>query len=376
MTLSDGPWRRVPPVVVDLVLVAIAVADSALSIYDDLSALKASAIVLAAAGLMVRRRWPWLTFASVLPALVVSGALLAGVITVYSLAVVERRLWRLAVATVIVGVGSATLWVGLDNAPDTALSVLYAVLSATAPVGLGLLQRTYTDLRAAVDELNRSHEAERAHLETQILTQERTRIAREMHDVVSHHVSLVAVQAGVLQVRHPDSDVGETARVIRGLAGQTLDELRQMVAVLRSPADEGSPARPLAPQQGTDGLAELIAVTGIPVTENLGDLPDGLSPAQQRTIYRTVQEALTNVRKHAGSSPTAITVATGPEMLTVSIANARPRGTGSRRTDPGGRGHGLVGLRERAELVGGRLCVDETDAGFTVVLQMPRDAPR
>ncbi len=193
MTLSDGPWRRVPPVVVDLVLVAIAVADSALSIYDDLSALKASAIVLAAAGLMVRRRWPWLTFASVLPALAVSGALLAGVITVYSLAVVERRLWRLAVATVIVGVGSASLWVGLDNAPDTALSVLYAVLSATAPVGLGLLQRTYTDLRAAVDELNRSHEAERAHLETQILTQERTRIAREMHDVVSHHVSLVAV---------------------------------------------------------------------------------------------------------------------------------------------------------------------------------------
>ncbi len=88
-----------------------------------------------------------------------------------------------------------------------------------------------------------------------------------------------------------------------------------------------------------------------------------------------MQEALTNVRKHAGSSPTAITVATGPEMLTVSIANARPLGTVPAERTPAVGGHGLGGLRERAELVGGRLCVDETDAGFTVVLQMPRDPP-
>lgn len=365
----SAPTVRNRRAAVDFCLIALAVAESVLSIYGDFSPLKVAAIVVAACGLPLRRRWPWLAFIATLPALVISGALFAAVVALFSVTVTDRNWWRLTAATVIVAVGSSYQWIGLESGPETALTVMYIVLSAAAPVALGLLQRARLDLRDALTELRQSHDSERAHLRTQVLAQERTRIAREMHDVVSHHVSLIAVQAGALQVAYPDSPPGETASVIRHLAGQTLAELRQMVAVLRSPSDAASSSRELSPQPGIDGLHELIATSGIPITDNLEQLPTDLSAAQQRAIYRTIQEALTNVRKHADSAPTVISVERRPGAMTITIAN-QARGAVGGDTNPRV-GHGLIGICERAELVGGRIRVRSSAEEFAISLELP-----
>jgi signal transduction histidine kinase len=190
-----------------------------------------------------------------------------------------------------------------------------------------------------------------------------------MHDVVSHQVSLIAVQAGVLQVGGPDAETRAAGATIRRLSVQTLEELRHMVGVLRA---SGSRPTELTPQPSLADLHQLIAASGIE-TELETDLPDGLPPTVQRAVYRTIQEALTNVRKHAPGATATVRIHHRNGTVQATVTNTTP--TRPALPLPGAH-HGLVGLRQRAELLGGTLTAGPTaDGGYELRLKLPADAP-
>ncbi|MEL6214384.1 MAG: sensor histidine kinase [Pseudomonadota bacterium] len=207
-------------------------------------------------------------------------------------------------------------------------------------------------------------EAERA------VAEERTRIAREMHDVVAHQVSLMTVQAGAARtVTESDpAAAGAAMAAVESAGRQALTEMRGLLGVLR-PAD-GEDG--LAPQPGLkdiESLVEQIRGVGHNVTlEQTGDL-NTLSARHQLTIYRLVQEALTNVLKHAGEGVN-VTVAIESDADAVDV-HVRDDGDGSSASLPGG--HGIIGMRERVELLGGTLTAESTGGGFTVHASLPRN---
>src|SRR5512143_356956 len=183
-----------------------------------------------------------------------------------------------------------------------------------------------------------------------------------MHDVVSHWVSLIALQAGALRVTTRDGAARESASTIRELSVRTLEELRHMVGVLRV---NGGPALELVPQPGLADITALVEGSGQDASVDLDGAATGRWPdVVERAAYRTVQEALTNITKHAPGARVTVHVAPWEQGLRVSVRNGPPSGqpTGL----PGGR-HGLTGLRERAELLGGTLRAGPTsDGGYLV----------
>ncbi|WP_138946046.1 sensor histidine kinase [Plantibacter sp. M259] len=242
--------------------------------------------------------------------------------------------------------------------------MVYAALYAAAPIAFGLLVRTRRELFDRIRDLEQARRSERARIASDVLVEERTRIAREMHDVVSHQVSLIAVQAGAIQVQTEEPGTKRMAVTVRSLASRTLDELRDMVTLLRAETGHA----PLAPQPTVDDLDRLIAESGIAVTSAI-ELPDGLPAPLQRAIYRTVQEGLTNARKHAPGAAVDVRAEASADEVTVVIRNARP----ARSSDSSwlSAGHGLVGLSERAELLNGSLLTEDTPTRFTLTFRAP-----
>ncbi|WP_144126675.1 sensor histidine kinase [Catellatospora sichuanensis] len=198
---------------------------------------------------------------------------------------------------------------------------------------------------------------------------ERTRIAREMHDVLAHRISLLSLHAGALEFR-PDASPEEIARaagVIRDSAHQALQDLRAVIGVLRAP-DE-SVDEPQRPQPTLSDLPELVAESlsagmRVRLTQLLPD-PAELPAHAGRTAYRVVQEGLTNARKHAPGAAVQVAVAGEPERgLTVEVLSRAPLGgAGTPASDIPGTGTGLVGLAERVSLAGGRIEHGRTPAG-------------
>jgi signal transduction histidine kinase len=261
--------------------------------------------------------------------------------------------------------------------PKVVEAIFYAVAMAAAPAAIGLLGSTTAELKSRLSELGRTRESEQRLRAAQAVMAERARIAREMHDVVAHEVSLIAVQAGALQVSTKDDDVRRTAGQLRRLSVRTLTELRAMVGFLRA-AGAGS-AVDLAPQPTLADLPRLTGDAGFDVTllldDNLAnddpDQPDLPAPVQ-RAAYRTVQEALTNVRKHAAGAPATVTVGRQGSALTVEVINPAPshREQSTARLPSGG--HGLVGLRERASMLGGAVIAGPTtDGGYRLRASFP-----
>jgi signal transduction histidine kinase len=224
--------------------------------------------------------------------------------------------------------------------------------------------------RAAREEDERELRAEQARLA------ERARIAREMHDVLAHKVSLIALQAGGLEVNPGvgTEQVQQTAGLIRATAREALQDLRGVLGVLREQPAAAVDGSDLAPQPGLSQVAALVSASrlaGVQVTltNEVTDLPNTLG----RTIFRVVQESLTNVHKHARGAATDIVisagVADGVPGVGVSVSNQRPVAAGSLLP---GSGAGLIGLRERVELVGGTLRAGPTsDGGWRVDAWLP-----
>jgi signal transduction histidine kinase len=214
-------------------------------------------------------------------------------------------------------------------------------------------------------EIEEAREHERALHAQAVLARERAQLAREMHDVVSHQVSLIAVRAGALQVAAKDADAKEAARTIRSLSVTTLDELRTMVTLLRA---SGGHATELTPQPTLADLRKLVESSGIH-TQLTGELPPTVGTPAGRALYRTVQEALTNVRKHAPGATACVELWRDGDGIGVTVTNTPP--TRPSLSLPGSQ-QGLVGLRERAEILHGTLDAGPTaEGGYRVRLRIP-----
>jgi signal transduction histidine kinase len=232
------------------------------------------------------------------------------------------------------------------------------------PLVLGHLVRLRRSTRRVLAEQEARHEAETAVLE------ERQRIARELHDVVAHHMSVIAIQAEAApyKVADPPAELADSFAEIRASALEGLTELRRVLGVLRT-AD----APQTAPQPGIERLEEVLAsarTAGVPVevstTGEATPLPQGVA----LSAHRILQEALSNAMKHAPGASVTVEIAYAPAELRLRVVNGP--GTGTRPVAESGGGHGLVGMRERVIMLGGELSTGLLpDGGFAVTAVLP-----
>ncbi|MFJ9610056.1 sensor histidine kinase [Kitasatospora sp. NPDC101176] len=243
----------------------------------------------------------------------------------------------------------------------------WTVACGALPVAVGLWLAARRGLLASLREQLARAEASRAVEVAAARTAERSRIAGEMHDVVAHRVSLMVLHAGALEVSGGEA-VAEQAALIRRTGRTALEELRAVLGLLHSAEDAA-----LAPQPTLERLDELVRSSreaGTGVLLAVEGVRGELSPAVERTAYRVVQEALTNVHKHAPGARATVRLRHGPDVLEVSVRNTRPAGRAADRFPSSG--HGLVGLRERVTLAGGALTTGPLeDGGFLVTAELP-----
>jgi signal transduction histidine kinase len=243
--------------------------------------------------------------------------------------------------------------------------VVFGTVAFALLVGDAFGQRT-----RAVTERDASVQAMKESERERVVIEERTRIARELHDVVAHHLSMIAVQSEAAALATPGLDDATRKEVgaIAETARDALTEMRRLLGVLRS--DDESPS-PREPQPGLELLAELVDDTrraGIPVTlrvsGQVAPLPDGVNLA----AYRIVQEALTNVRRHAGGAEAEVDLEYGREWLHVQIRDHGPGALKGQFVE----GHGLAGMKERVSMAGGVLRAGtHPDGGFVVGADLP-----
>ena len=302
-----------------------------------------------------RRRWPLGLGLASLPVLVVSSSAgPAGVIILYTVAAYRR--WQLAVLVAAAQV--VLLPLGRAIHPQGNSAAAYYLVGTLGPaviVAWGMFRRSR---RQAQRERARRAEAEEQLRIEQIRYAERTRIAREMHDVLAHRISLLSLHAGALEFRPdaPPEQVARAAAVIRASAHQALEDLRAVIGVLRDGTDGQGPQPPQPTLTALPGLLEESRTAGMRVHAQVR-LPDpaAVPDAIGRHALRIVQEALTNARKHASSAPVELLLDGAPgHGLTIDVRNPTPAlATGEPKIP--GTGAGLLGLTERATLSGGRL---------------------
>jgi signal transduction histidine kinase len=378
-----GAWRaRFGPRTADVLVILLALAISGGQLIGqpgrDFPLGKAVAwpiIIVAVGALWWRRRWP--VAVTLIGCVAVAGTGLA-VPALFGLATLaiqrrDRVLAMVAAATYVVLVLVPTL--------TQHESIWGQALGGVFIVGLFLAFGAYVgarrDLVASLRERAQRAEAERELRAEQAKLGERARIAREMHDVLAHKVSLIALHAGGLEL-NPDAgpeQVERSAVLIRSTARQALEDLRGVLGVLR--ADATAEGLELTPQPRLADVVRLVEASraaGVQVDletdDAAADAPDPLG----RTAYRIVQEGLTNVHKHARGAAATVRLrcaAGGP--LEVSVTNLRPVAAGSLLP---GSGAGLVGLRERVELSGGRLDAGpQPDGGWRLSAVLPWPVP-
>ncbi|TQM79976.1 signal transduction histidine kinase [Saccharothrix saharensis] len=359
--MSSRPLVRVA-------VLALAVAEGVLTLISEEDPYGAVPIAIAVLALVVLERRPVPAFLATLPAVLYPGAIVPAIIALYVVSSRYRDWWIIAGCGLLAAAGF--VFPTTEFAPSiwdsyTLLGVIYFTMTALAPILLGQFLRSRRELALRLEEVKEAREHERRLDAEAVLAKERNQLAREMHDVVSHQVSLIAVQATALQVSTADPDARQAAGNLRQLSVNTLDELRHMVNLLRA---SGTPSTELTPQPTLTDLERLIAGSAIDA-RLVGDVPDGLEPPVQRAIYRTIQEALTNVRKHAPGASATIEISHDDTDLTVTVTNTRP--TRPTLALPSAR-HGLVGLQERAALLGGKLHTGPLpDGGFQLRLRLP-----
>jgi signal transduction histidine kinase len=302
-----------------------------------------------------RRRWPLGLGLASLPVLVVSSSAgPAGVVILYTVAAYRR--WQLAVLVAAAQVVLLPLQRAVHPQGNSlAAYYLAGTLGPAVVVAWGMFRRSR---RQAQRERERRAEAEEQLRTEQIRYAERTRIAREMHDVLAHRISLLSLHAGALEFRPdaPPEQVARAAAVIRASAHQALEDLRAVIGVLRDGTDGQGPQPPQPTLAALPALLEESRAAGMRVhaevrLPDLAAVPDAIG----RHALRIVQEALTNARKHATSAPVELCLEGAPgHGLSIDVRNPSPALATVEPKIPG-TGAGLVGLTERATLSGGRL---------------------
>ncbi|HEX8102724.1 MAG TPA: histidine kinase [Solirubrobacteraceae bacterium] len=330
----------------------------------------AAAGVVACAALWSRRRHPVAVAAAILPLAVLSSfAAAAGLVAFFTVAV-HRGLgpvtWLAAVALPALVVSYALQAADRPEVQTSLwLSLLSLVLLHVAVAASGLYVRARRLLLASLRERAERAEAAQHELARRAREQERALIAREMHDVLAHRLSLLSLHAGSLEFRPdvPPGEVASAAAVIRESAHQALDDLRAVIGILRDrPAGE-APGPPQPTLADVPGLVEESRAAGMALRADVAiDGPAGAPDAVGRAAYRIVQEGLTNARKHARGTSVSLLVAGGPGAgLTIEVRNPLPIGADAAAI--AGAGSGLIGLAERVSLTGGRLEHGRTPAG-------------
>ena len=349
--------------------------DITLAAIGDRPAVGIALLGLAAAALLWRRRRP-ITVTAVVSAILLvwavagygDGQELALVVATYSVGRYTAD-HRHSLATVA-AVGAISL---LGTIVDThqRIDIAPAIILAGLPWYLGRRIRNRGDYLALLQERAERLEAEQHARARRAVAEERSRIARELHDVVAHRVSMMTVQAGAARtVARDDLDAAIDAMEDVERAGrQALGELRHLLDVLRP---DGAEPDHLGPQPGladVPALVEELRHTGAEVGLDVGQLPDDLPAALDLSAYRIVQESLTNIVKHAGPMPTVeISLTSDGRCLAIDITNtadAAPLGLPTS-------GYGIAGMRERAALLGGTLSAGPSPPNrYRVVAHLP-----
>jgi signal transduction histidine kinase len=273
----------------------------------------------------------------------------------------------------------ALLAIRSDTQSNTRLPPTVAV-GANVLIALVLFSagRTVWTRRAyasALEDRARSAEANQHALAAKAVAEERRRVARELHDIVAHHISVMSVLASGARRTLPRDPAAadETLATIEQTGRTVLREMRRLLDLLRT--GDGEPGDPMAPQPGlgaVSALVEQVRDAGLPVKLHCDDRLDQIDPGLALTVYRIVQEALTNVIKHAGmaTAEVRLTVTAGQLRLEISDTGRGPRLDGHRH------GHGLIGMHERVAIFGGTLRVGpRPGGGFQLRAMIPIEAP-
>jgi signal transduction histidine kinase len=293
---------------------------------------------------------------------------LGPVIAFYTIIELRGRAWRwitIVLSATAIGISEASP--AHDQPYDT---VIQAFIFATA-WGAGLLSRaTRANLLAARARAERA-EAELDAESARAAEVERTRIARELHDVVAHHVSLMAVQAEAAASLLPGKpeQAGRSVQIVGDTARQALTELRRLLGVLRAPAEplQTTPAASLA---DLGPVLDQVRGAGLPVELDVLGAPYPLAPSIDATAFRIVQEALTNTLRHTAAPEASVTLRYEPGYVTVAVTDRGPRR--DRAAAINGSGLGLAGIAERVASCGGNLAVGPTaEDGFAVTARLP-----
>ncbi|MEV1240136.1 histidine kinase [Nonomuraea sp. NPDC049750] len=295
-------------------------------------------------------------------------------VTLYTVAAHRSWAFTLAGAALIV-----TEWTQASvRQPDVALwsalgqSLLVAAYTVGAGTSTRLLAERTGQLAVLADQLHREQDA----AARRAVTHERVRIARELHDVVAHHMSVISVQAGLgryVALSDP-ATAHATLEVIADTSHEALAEMRRLLSILRIEADdEDEGLYSTAPGlQSLEPLAERIRAAGLPLTVIVEGEVRPLPPGLDMCAYRIVQESLTNVLKHAGRARVEIRVTYGPATLALRVTNDGVAATGSSRS----RGHGLIGMTERVRLYQGTINAGPLPlGGFEVLAIFPLSPP-
>jgi signal transduction histidine kinase len=383
--LSDRQWVAAGVLGACAGLAALAVA---LGPYPHDRTPRLALAVLVCCPVILLRRWP-------LPVLAVAAAATALAATSGQVPLPVGLVLGLAMYFVASRMPrQASIWAALAVAAALGVALAYSVLAvrgdspaggamqSLAPLVAGWFvgdavaaRRRYLAGLAEQEEQQRAAEAERARQEVR---EERVRIARELHDVVAHTLTVITVQAGVgrrLMARRPE-EAGAALESIEMIGRTAQDELHVVLGLLR---DEQAGAAALAPAPGLVDLKELaehVRASGTPVELRMSGADRQLSPALELSIYRVVQEALTNVVRHAPGARSTVDLAVSDDQVRIEVADdggpaARPPGEDGRPAGPGP-GHGIVGMRERIGAFGGWLVAEPlADRGFHVLAEVP-----
>jgi signal transduction histidine kinase len=338
-------------------------------------------VLVACAPLPLRRRNPMQALYVVTPAIVVlvvlngpGPVLIAVAAVVYSIATATR--WRTSLIAALGVVGAVVAAALLaSHGPDwsSALSLPPVVI-----VGWLAGENTRGRLAYAQELVERAAERERERVDRALraVVEERLRIARDLHDIVAHAMSVIAIRSGVARVvldTHPD-EAREALRIVETTSKQALAEMRLMVGVLRQSEDNVE----LGPAPGLADLRDLVGQVGqagvevnidVDIAGDTPTLPAGID----LSAYRIIQEALTNVVRHAGPTTAHVTVRQRHDQLEIEVVDDGEQTGRPAVVASAGQGHGLVGMRERVGLFGGNLSAAPKGRGFRVFAVLPFD---
>ncbi|MFI0465653.1 sensor histidine kinase [Saccharopolyspora sp. 5N102] len=360
--MSSGRWLRLGAEALAVGIPAAAV----LAAPDPFGYAVVSGLV--AAALLPLRLWlPWVSVLLCMPALAGGLGWPATVVALYALGRARPRVSTLVAGVLLAAVVAVTpvLITQSLGAGSIVLTFAFVLAAAGAPTALGMLVSLRQQLADSLRRLEAATAAELRAKDETARAEERARIAREIHDAVGHHVTLIAVESAALAATTGDPVAQETAGRLRGLAKQALDEMRATLGL-------GTAGQ----QVGLDKIPDLVGRTraagvDVELSSQLSE-PHGVPAAVERAAYRVVQEALTNASKHAPGAGIKVSLLCRGGWLHIAVSNGAPD-RALPAVEAGSSGSGLAGLSERVQMAGGRLDAGPSaDGGFELVAVLPQ----